>query len=137
MGKEIAVGMEIDSAPHVITDEKLVVFERVIWARVANVHSDPVVAKKVGMSKTIASGQNQLAFMHQLMEENFGNGWVQGGKISAHWVYPVYVGDTIQAKARVMSIEDVDGRKRAGLEIWCENQSGTKTGRGTAYAFLD
>jgi acyl dehydratase len=137
MGKEITIGMEFDSAPHLIDNEKLVVFERVIWSRVANVHSDPAVAKRVGMSKTIASGQNQLAFMHQLMEENFCKGWTQGGKISASWVHPVYVGDTIQAKARVISIEDIDGRKRVGMEIWCENQSGIKTGRGTSHAFLD
>lgn len=137
MGNEIAVGVELTSAPHLITEEKLVVFERVIWARVANVHSDPAVAKKVGMSKTIASGQNQLAFMHQLMEENFANGWVQGGKIATRWVAPVYVGDTIQTRARVISIENVGGRKRAALEIWCENQSGIKTGRGTAHAFLE
>lgn len=136
MGKELAVGAEIRSTPHPITNDKLIAFERVIWRRVANVHSDPEVAKKVGMARIIASGQNQLAFFHQLMEENFGDGWVCGGKIAARWVCPVYVGDTITPQARVVSVERVDGRRRVALDVWCENQDGVKTGIGTAHAFL-
>ena len=136
MGKQIAVGTEISSASHLISHQMLVDFERVIWARVANVHSDPVTAKKVGMERTIASGQNQLAIIHQLMEEHFGDGWIRGGRIAARWVCPVYVDDTITPFARVTAIEEVEGRKRAELLIWCQNQSGTKTGNGTAHAYL-
>lgn len=136
MGNEIAVGREITSAPHLISQEMLVAFERVIWTRVANVHSDPATARKVGMERTIASGQNQLAILHQMMEEHFGDGWVQGGKIAARWVYPVYVDDTITPFGRISGIDDVDGRRHAKLVIWCQNQSGAKTGTGSAHAYL-
>ena len=44
MGTAIAVGTEITSAAHSISQEMLVGFERVIWTRVANVHSDPATA---------------------------------------------------------------------------------------------
>jgi 3-hydroxybutyryl-CoA dehydratase len=136
MGNQVKVGTELDGASHTITEEKLVAFERVIWHRVANVHSDPVVAKKVGMSRTIASGQNQLAFLHQLMESTFGDGWVYGGKIAARWVSPVYVDDVITPRALVEEISHVDGKTRVHMNIWCTNQAGTKTALGTAQAYL-
>ncbi len=136
MGNEIAVGQEITSASHLISHEMLVAFERVIWTRVANVHSDPVTAKRVGMDRTIASGQNQLAILHQMMEEHFGDGWVRGGKIAARWVCPVYVDDTITPYGRITAIEEADGKQRVALAVWCQNQSGAKTGTGTAQAYL-
>jgi acyl dehydratase len=136
MGKELKVGAALDGDAHTITEEKLVAFERVIWHRVANVHSDPAVAKKVGMSRTIASGQNQLAFLHQLMESTFGDGWIYGGKIAARWVSPVYVDDVITPCALVKEITEQDGRQRVRMDIWCTNQAGTKTALGSAEACL-
>lgn len=137
MGTTIAVGTEITSAAHFISQEMLVGFERVIWKRVANVHNDPAAAKKVGMERTIASGQNQLAILHQMMEEHFGDGWLRGGKISARWVCPVYVDDTITPFGRVIALEDSGNRKRMEIAVWCQNQSGAKTGTGTAHAYVE
>lgn len=136
MGTAITIGAEITSAAHSISQEMLIGFERVIWTRVANVHNDPAAAKRVGMERTIASGQNQLAILHQMMEEHFGDGWVRGGKISARWVSPVYVDDTITPHGRVLAVEDASGRKRVELTVWCQNQSGAKTGTGTAQAYV-
>ena len=136
MGKELTEGQEVVGSPRLMTDEKMVAFERVIWHRVANVHSDQEVAKKVGMSRIIASGQMQLAYLHEMMETHFGHGWISGGKISARWVCPVYVGDTITPHARVKALSQSDGKKCAQLEIWCTNQSGTQTATGTAQAYL-
>lgn len=134
MGNEITVGKEITSASHLITHEMLVAFERVIWTRVANVHNDAAAAKQAGMDRTIASGQNQLAILHQMMEEHFGDGWVRGGNIATRWVRPVYVHDTITPFGRITAIREIDGKRRVVLDVWCQNQNGTKTGIGTAEA---
>jgi len=136
MRNEIAVGKEITSASHLISQEMLVAFERVIWTRVANVHNDAAAAKEAGMKRTIASGQNQLAILHQMMEEHFGDGWVRGGKIATRWVCPVYVHDTITPFGRITAIKEIDGKRRISLDVWCQNQSGAKTGIGTAEARL-
>lgn len=136
MGKRLSVGEELTGAPRLMTEQKMVAFERVIWHRVANVHSDQDVAKKVGMSKIIASGQMQLAYLHEMMETHFGDGWARGGKIAARWVCPVYVGDTITPHARIAELAVDGGRTRAKLDIWCTNQAGTQTALGTAEAYL-
>lgn len=128
-------GAMLDGAAHDITEAKLVAFERVIWTRVANVHNDPTVAKKVGMARTIASGQNQLAFLHQLMETHFGDGWTHGGRIATRWLCPVYVGDTITAHATVRETTKQGDQWRVHLDVWCTNQSDTRTAQGTAEAW--
>lgn len=114
--------------------DKMVEFERVVWDRGRNSHSDPEAAKRDGLERQIASGQNQLAFLHELLERNFGDAWVYGGTISVRNIHPVYAGDRITAHGAVTDIGDADGKPRLTLDIWCENQDGRKTAAGTASA---
>lgn len=112
----------------------MIEFERVVWDRGLNSHNDSAAAQRDGLVTTIASGQNQMAFVHELMERNFGDSWVFGGKISVRYIHPVYAGDTITAHGTVTGIADTDGRPLIALEIWCENQHGQKTAAGRAEA---
>ena len=129
------VDQTLKGVPRTITLDKILAFEKVVWQREANTHSDPEVAKQRGMSKQIASGQNQLAFMHELLETTFEEGWVRGGRISMRWLRPVYVGDSVTPHVRVSAIGEDGGRKRVEMEVWCENQNGEKTSGGTAQAY--
>jgi len=136
MGKELTLGTCLDGRPHAITAEKMIAFERVIWHRVANVHSDPQEAKRVGMSRMIASGQNQLAFLHQLLHAHFQEGWNHGGRIRVRWTCPAYVGDVITPKATVTKIAMDGGRTLVELDICCTNQAEATTAVGTARVYL-
>ncbi|MEW6452372.1 MAG: MaoC family dehydratase [Pseudomonadota bacterium] len=130
----LAVGDRLDSFSRHVDQDKMVEFERVVWDRGQNSHSDPDAAKRDGLTKTIASGQNQMAFLHELMERNFGDAWVFGGKISARWIHPVYAEDDISPHGLVTEIGEVDGKPRVTVQLWCENQNGVKTAAGTASA---
>src|SRR4051812_49430676 len=134
MARELKVGDRLQPVTHEITNAKMVEFEKVVWDRGRNSHSDINVAKADGIQRTIASGQNQMAFMHEMMERNFGDGWVYGGKISARYIHPVYAGDELTANGLVTEIGVVDGKPQLTLQIWCENQDGRKTAAGTASA---
>jgi acyl dehydratase len=113
----------------------MVEFERCVWDRGRNSHSDINVAKADGIQRTIASGQNQMAFLHELLERNFGDAWVYGGKISVRYIHPVYGGDRLTANGTVTELkEDEDGKTRVVLQVWCENQDGRKTSVGTVQA---
>jgi acyl dehydratase len=132
--RELKAGDHLDTVTRQVTTEKMVEFEKVVWDRGRNSHSDPVVAKADGISRTIASGQNQMAFLHEMMEMNFGDAWVYGGRISVRYVRPVYAGDRITPHGIVAGVSDTDGKARVTLSIWCENQDGHKTAAGTASA---
>ena len=134
MPPELKVGDRLQPVTRDVTDEKMIEFEKVVWDRGRNSHSDVNAAKADGVSRTIASGQNQMAFLHEMMERNFGDAWVYGGKISARWIHPVYAGDRITAAGLVTEVGVVDGKPRVTLQVWCENQDGHKTAAGTASA---
>jgi len=134
MPAHLKVGDRLQPAARDVTNEKMIEFEKVVWDRGRNSHSDINAAKADGVLRTIASGQNQMAFLHEMMERNFGDAWVYGGKISARWIHPVYAGDRITAAGLVTEVGVVDGKPRVTLQVWCENQDGRKTAAGTASA---
>ena len=134
MAAQLQVGDRLEPVTRNVTEEKMVEFERCVWDRGRNSHSDVNAAKADGISRTIASGQNQMAFLHELLERNFGDAWVYGGKISVRYIHPVYGGDRLTANGTVTEIKDEDGKTRVVLQVWCENQDGRKTSVGTAQA---
>ena len=134
MATQLKVDDRLQAVTHEVTEDKMVEFEKVVWDRGRNSHSDINVAKADGIQRTIASGQNQMAFLHEMMERNFGDAWVYGGKISARYIHPVYAGDHLTANGLVTEVAVVDGKPRVTLQIWCETQDGRKTSAGTASA---
>ena len=134
MATQLNVGDRLQPVTREVTNEKMIEFEKVVWDRGRNSHSDINVARADGISRTIASGQNQMAFLHEMMEKNFGDAWVYGGKISARYIHPVYAGDRLTANGLVTEVADANGKPRVTLQVWCENQDGRKTSAGTASA---
>jgi acyl dehydratase len=132
--KPLQPGAEFCGPPRLVTFDRMVEFERVVWDRGQNSHSDEQAAKRDGLTRPIASGQNQMAFIHELLEATFGDGWVYGGSISVRYIHPVYAGDQIMARARVLSVSESDGTSRVQLEVWCHNQDDQKTAAGKASA---
>jgi acyl dehydratase len=131
------VGERIAGPSRTITTERMIAFESVVWDRGATAHNDPATAAAGGMTRVFASGQNMLAFFHELFEKTFGRGWVEGGSISVRWTRPVYDGDTITTYGQVESVENGGDRRRVHLTIWAENQNGDQTAVGIARAYLE
>jgi acyl dehydratase len=134
MADQLKVGAKLTPVTRNITNEKMIEFEKCVWDRGRNSHSDINAAKADGISRTIASGQNQMAFLHELLERNFGDSWVYGGKISVRYIHPVYAGDKLTANGIVAELIDHGGKPGVALQVWCENQDGVKTSAGTARA---
>lgn len=134
-GSRLSVGDSLQSFTRAVVMEKMIEFERVVWDRGQNSHTDAEAARRDGLARPLASGQNQMAFLHELLERNFGDSWVFGGKISVRYIHPVYAGDQITPGGVVTEVDDQDGRSRVHLDIWCENQHGQKTASGRASAW--
>jgi acyl dehydratase len=129
-------GEAVAGTPRRITWDKMVEFERVVWDRGPTAHNSRETAKLGGMGKAFASGQNTLAFIHEMLERDFGKGWIEGGKISVRWTRLVYENDLITPFYQIEGKETVRGRQRATMKIWAENQDGEQTAVGTASAYL-
>src|SRR3954463_110006 len=112
MAGQLKIGDRLAPVTREVTTDKMVEFEKCVWDRGRNSHSDINVAKADGVSRTIASGQNQMAFLHELLERNFGDAWVYGGTISVRYIHPVYGGDTLTANGIVAELKEEDGKQR-------------------------
>ena len=102
-----------------------------------SIRTDLEWAKKKGFKRTLVQALMSTAYVSQMMVKWLGAGFVEGGKISASFIQPVYEGDTLTARAVVKSVEEVSGRAHVTVECWCENQDGVKTMVGSASGFTD
>lgn len=136
MGRKLTVGDVLAGPPRTISLEKMIAFESVVWDRGSTAHNDPIAAAAGGMTRPFASGQNILAFIHEMMEQTFGKGWIEGGAISVRWLRPIYAGDTIASFGKVETVEAEGARSRVSLKIWAENQHGDQCAGGSARAYM-
>ncbi len=105
--------------------------------RSKSIHTDVEWAKQKGFRAPLAQALMSTAYVSQMMVTWLGEGFIRGGKISASFIKPVIVGDTLTAHAAVTAVDDVEGRPRVTVECWCENQDGEKTLVGSASGFAD
>lgn len=114
---------------------KRVTFERVrslYGESDKNIHTDEGAASEAGLPSPIAPGLMLYAFMSEMLANFFGPDWIRGGTMAVSFIGLVLIGDTITAKGIVSRSVVEDSGIRVTLEVWCENQEGTKVVVGTA-----
>ena len=127
------IGYELPSLCKVVTLDKMRKFSA--WHG-KTIHVDEELALQVGLPGPIAEGLMSYAYLMEVMLSFFGESWLRGGVLSVNFLGYVLPGDTITARAVVMSRETEESRDRIGLQVWCENQRGEKVVAGTANGFL-
>lgn len=130
----LKVGAELPVLKKIITQRQIDCYSGV---RPNSIHTDLEWARQKGFPRTLVQALMSTAYVSQMMTRWLGAGFVQGGKISASFIQPVYEGDTLTARAVVKSVEQVSGRAHVSVECWCENQNGAKTMVGSASGFAD
>ena len=100
----------------------------------ANLHTDIDKAREAGLEAIIASGTQSEGILLELLVSLFGPNWHRSGVLEAKIIKSVEVGETIQAKARLISRESAGKGERIVLDAWCENGRGEKVIVGTASA---
>lgn len=126
-------GTKYTIGPKRVTFGNMVQFERVIWDRGSNAHSDPEAAKRDGLDAPIASGQHQMAFLHELFETAFGDRWAESGFIDVRYVYAVRGGDALTMGLEIKKAQRrPDGQLAIECDVECRNQEGIQTARGYA-----
>jgi hypothetical protein len=73
-------------------------------------------------------------FAAQVMQDHFGLGWVQGGKLSLKLVNVLWVDETVRARAKVREREPEGTRTRVHCDVWVEKGDGTRVALGSGSA---
>lgn len=94
------------------------------------IHVDEEFAKAAGYPSVFAHGMLTMGFAGEMLTN-----WVEPRRLRRFGVRfsrIVWPGDVVTSKGKVTSIADVEGERRATLEVWAENQKGEVVIQGEA-----
>lgn len=97
-----------------------------------NLHTDLDAANTAGLSEVVVSGTQWEGYLVGLLVEMFGVGWFSGGRLDVKIPRSVKIGETIQPRARVESVDREGDTVQVLLGVWCENQDGQQVLAGSA-----
>jgi acyl dehydratase len=100
------------------------------------IHMDDEAGQAAGYASAFGMGNLQWAYLHNLVRNWMGD----SGRIvslGCQFRAPNVKGQTVTAHGTVTAVRDEDGERLVDLEVWTEEQHGTKLAPGQAtVAFL-
>jgi acyl dehydratase len=127
--EELALGQEITPVVKQMTLERM---SRPLMSGNNPIHYDPVFARNAGLSAPIATGVMSSAFLSEMLTAVFGVDWLRSGAMDVKFIRPIYAGDTVTARGRIIGKGSTSTGVRITLDIWCETQRGEPVTVGTA-----
>ena len=100
------------------------------------IHIDESFASQTPLGGTIAHGMLILAYVSEMMTQNFESAWLSGGKLSVRFKAPAKPGDAVTVSGEINSLEERDGVLYANCNVECCNQKGDSIITGEASARL-
>ena len=113
----LKVGSELPPLKKTINQRQIDCYSGV---RPKSIHTDVAWAKQKGFRAPLAQALMSTAYVSQMMVSWLGEGFVRGGTISASFIKPVIVGETLTARAVGTAHDEVDGRPRVTVENLAE-----------------
>lgn len=97
-----------------------------------NIHTDESFAKNEGFTGVNADGMIMTNWCSEMMTRAFGMDYVERGELRTKFIKPVLMGVQLHVKGRVKAVEPANGATRYTVEVWCEDQNGTRLVDGDA-----
>lgn len=102
-----------------------------------NYHTDKEEAKKLGFPDIVVQGMMSTCFVSEIMEREFGQGWLTGGRMSVKLTNVVWVDDELEVHGRVKQEIAEGTKRRIACEVWIDKASdGTRVLLGEASALI-
>lgn len=99
----------------------------------SNIHTDPDYAKTQGFSGVNADGMIMTNWCSEMLVRAFGVHYLQRGELRTKFIKPVNLGVRLHVRSRVKEIgKGEKGGALYTLDVWCEDQNGTKLVDGGA-----
>jgi hypothetical protein len=139
--RDLAVGTEITGPVRLMTAERIEWYDSAMLSAAkgalaqvgSNIHTDETYARSQGLPAIIADGMIMTNWVSSMLVEHFGMAYVERGELRTKFIKPVLLGMTVVCRGRVQSIErDPGGARTCMLDIWCEDERGTKVVDGHA-----
>jgi hypothetical protein len=99
-----------------------------------NYHTDREEARKFGFPNIVVQGMMATCFVSEVMQREFGEGWLVGGKMDVRLTNVLWVDEGVTAHAKIREEIPEGTRTRVGCDVWVEKEDGTRILIGDASA---
>jgi hypothetical protein len=139
--RQLEVGTEIAGPVRVVTAERIEWYDSAMLSAASgelaqvgsNIHTDDAYAKSQGLPGVIADGMIMANWCSSMLVERFGMDYLERGELRTKFIKPVLLGATVFVRGRVLAVErGDDGGEVYRLDVWCEDENGTKVVDGDA-----
>ena len=97
-----------------------------------NIHTDEGYAKSQGLQGAIADGMHSTNWISTMMTATFGRAYLESGRLRTKYIKPTFVGKPLYVFGKITAREDRDMSTYVELEVWTEDDEGTKLTVGEA-----
>jgi len=99
-----------------------------------NYHTDVEAAKQLGFPNIVVQGMMSTCFVSQVMQQQFGEGWLVGGKMDVRLTNVLWVDEVVTARAKIREEEREGTRTRVHCDVWVDKDDATRVLLGSASA---
>ncbi len=121
MIKDICEGKTLPSLVKNITQEKINLYAEAS-GDFNPIHIDESFAAQTPLGGTIAHGMLILAYISELMTQEFGISWISGGNLSIRFKAPARPGDTVMVSGVIDKITYENDCTNISCNLTCCNQ---------------
>ena len=125
-----ATGADLASVTKIIDERRCWMFS----GPGKNYHTDREQAEKLGFPNIVVQGMMTTCFASEVMQNEFGMGFVEGGKMSLKLTNVVWVDETLTAHGKVRERVREGTKTRVYCDVWVEKEDGTRVLIGDASA---
>jgi acyl dehydratase len=133
-GERLSLNDTVEPRVYAITRESIAAYSRYVFfgADTRNIHTDDDVARRAGLPRAVAQGRYPIGYLAERMVDVFGVNWFSTGELDVQLVRPIFPGDSIAVKCALMRRLHQGDYVKVLLDVWLENQHGTRVTTGTA-----
>jgi 3-hydroxybutyryl-CoA dehydratase len=139
--RDLKVGDEIKGPVRGITAERIEWYDSAMLSAAkgelaqvgVNIHTDEEFARSQGLKAVIADGMIMTNWCSEMMVQHFGMDYLERGELRTKFIKPVYLNVRLSVRGRIRGIETLaNGHIRYDIDVWCEDEHGTRLTDGDA-----
>jgi len=128
--KGVNEGYELPPVTAEISLEKMRIYER--WPEVKNIHCDFEPAQQMGLPTPVCRGVMFSSYIYEMLFNTFGQYWFKNSKLAINFLKPVWPGDKIIAKGRVVKKTEEASVTLLVVDVAVVKENGELAAVGTA-----
>jgi hypothetical protein len=104
----------------------------------SNIHTDAAYARSQGFTTANADGMILTNWCSEMLLRAFGLDYLERGELRTKYIKPTDVGVELHVKGRITdATRQPNGRTLYAVDVWCEDERGTKLVDGDAKVEVD